>query len=107
MLAIQIDGPRAGECGITIHWRFTDSGDEYRLTLRNGVLTHRTGTPKGDADATVSVDRAAINEVLAGHVTLPELAASGRLSIDGDQSKLGELLALLDPPDPNFPIVTP
>jgi alkyl sulfatase BDS1-like metallo-beta-lactamase superfamily hydrolase len=107
MLAIQIDGPRAGERSITIHWRFTDSGDEYSLTLRNGVLTHRTGMPKADADATVSVDRAAINEVVAGHVTLPDLAASGRLSIDGDQSKLAELFGLLDPPDPNFPIVTP
>jgi alkyl sulfatase BDS1-like metallo-beta-lactamase superfamily hydrolase len=40
-------------------------------------------------------------------VTLPDLAASGRLSIDGDQSKLAELFGLLDPPDPNFPIVTP
>ena len=68
MLAIQIDGPRAGERSITIHWRFTDSGDEYDLTLRNGVLTHRADTPKGHADAAVSIDREAINEVLAGHV---------------------------------------
>ena len=29
------------------------------------------------------------------------------LKIDGDQTALGRLLGLLDPPDPNFAIVTP
>ena len=33
--------------------------------------------------------------------------AAGRLTVEGDQAKLGELLGLLDPPDPNFAIVTP
>jgi alkyl sulfatase BDS1-like metallo-beta-lactamase superfamily hydrolase len=28
-LAIQIDGPRAGDRRITLHWRFTDTGEQY------------------------------------------------------------------------------
>jgi hypothetical protein len=32
---------------------------------------------------------------------------SGRLRVEGDGAKLGELLALLDEPDPGFAIVTP
>jgi alkyl sulfatase BDS1-like metallo-beta-lactamase superfamily hydrolase len=106
-LAIQIDGPRAGDRRITLDWRFTDTGDEYGLTLQNGVLTHRRGTPAGPIDATVSIQRSALNEVVAGTAKLEELISSGRLAIEGDQAKLAELLGLLDPPDPNFAIVTP
>ena len=28
-LAIQIDRPRAGDRHITLHWRFTDTGNEH------------------------------------------------------------------------------
>jgi alkyl sulfatase BDS1-like metallo-beta-lactamase superfamily hydrolase len=106
-IAIQIDGPRAGEREITLHWCFTDTGEEHALTLRNGVLTHRPGAPRSGADATVNVTRAAVNDIFTGKAQLEDVLASGALSIDGDQSKLGELLGLLDPPDPRFAIVTP
>jgi alkyl sulfatase BDS1-like metallo-beta-lactamase superfamily hydrolase len=35
------------------------------------------------------------------------LAESGRLRVEGHGVKLGELLGLLDEPDPGFAIVTP
>ena len=46
-LAIQIDGPRAGDRRIALHWRMTDTGAEYSVTLEHGVLTHRAGAPSG------------------------------------------------------------
>ena len=36
-----------------------------------------------------------------------DLLAAGDLAIEGDAALFGELLGLLDPPDPNFAIVTP
>jgi alkyl sulfatase BDS1-like metallo-beta-lactamase superfamily hydrolase len=107
LLAIQLDGPRAGERRIALRWRFTDTGTEYELTLQNAVLTHRPAAGNGRADAGVSIDHAALLELVGGAATIEALIASGRLAIDGDQSKLGELLGLLDPPDPAFAIVTP
>jgi alkyl sulfatase BDS1-like metallo-beta-lactamase superfamily hydrolase len=106
-LAIQIDGPRAGDRRITLDWRFTDTGQQHALTLQHGVLTHRRGAPRGEIDATVHVERSALDEVIAGLATIEELAGSGRLTVEGDQAKLGELLGLLDPRDPDFAIVTP
>jgi alkyl sulfatase BDS1-like metallo-beta-lactamase superfamily hydrolase len=106
-LAIQIDGPRAGDRRITLHWRYTDTGGAYAVTLQHGVLTSRPGGPRGEVDAVVSVERSAVNEVIAGSATLESLMASGRLAVDGDPTKLGELFGLLDPPDPAFAIVTP
>lgn len=90
-----------------MHWRFTDTDDEYGLTLANGVLTHRRGAPAAAVDAIVGVERVAINEVVTGAATLEAVAGAGRLTIDGDQTKLGGLLSLLERPDPKFAIVTP
>jgi alkyl sulfatase BDS1-like metallo-beta-lactamase superfamily hydrolase len=106
-LAVRIDGPRAGDRRIRLHWRFTDTGEDRAVTLERGVLTHRPGAPAAEPDATVSIERAALNEVLAGDASLEEVAGSGRLAVAGDGARLAELLGLLDAPDPRFPIVTP
>ncbi len=106
-LAVQIDGPRAGDRRIAVHWRFTDTGEDYRLTLQRGVLTHRRGSPTEAIDATVSIERSALDELIAGSADIQALVESARMAVEGDGAKLGELLGLLDPPDPNFAIVTP
>jgi hypothetical protein len=100
-IAVQIDGPRAGDREIALQWRFTDTGDEQLLTLRHGVLTHRRGdAPNGHIDASVHMPRTALDEVIAGTTTLEALVGSGRLEVDGDAAKLQELLGLLDRPTP-------
>ncbi|MGE5407561.1 MAG: alkyl/aryl-sulfatase [Syntrophothermus sp.] len=107
VLAIRIDGPRAGDARIALRWRFTDTGEERELTLEHGVLTHRPGSSGVEVDATVNIERAALNEVLAGSATIEEVGGSGLLQIEGDAGKLGQLLGLIDEVDPAFAIVTP
>ncbi len=106
-LAVRLDGPRAGDLRITMLWRFADTGEEYGLTLMHGVLTHRRGAPNRAVDATIAIERRALDELFAGTATVEELSASGRLTIDGDRSRLELLLGLLEAPDPAFAIVTP
>ncbi len=106
-IAIKIDGPRAGGLQIKLHWWFTDTGEEHSVSLQHGVLTHRPGAPIGSVDATISIERSALDEMIVGASTIAEIVAARRLTIEGDQSSLGELFALLDQPDPGFAIVTP
>lgn len=106
-IAIQLDGPRAAERSMTIAWHFTDTGRGYTLILANGVLRHRAGAPQATADVTVRVSRTAFNRLIGGVAQPQDLLAAGDLAIEGDAALFGELLGLLDPPDPNFPIVTP
>ena len=106
-LAIRLDGPRAAELAFSLEWEFTDSGEIHETTLSNGVLSHRAAPARGEAAATVVVERAALDEVLIGATSIEDVFASGRMRLDGDAAKLGELLALLETPDPAFPIVTP
>jgi alkyl sulfatase BDS1-like metallo-beta-lactamase superfamily hydrolase len=107
-MAIRLDGPRAWGIRLAINWHVTDPDEQHLLTLENGVLSHRAGgrsDPEGDA--TLIVERQALNELLGKEAELAELAESGRLRVEGDGLKLGELLGLLDEPDPGFAIVTP
>ena len=99
-VSIRIDGPRAARTGFSILWHFTDSGEDYHMELSNGVLIHypTKRTPRSDLTVTLTFAQ------------LLGLIGNGQIDgIDtaGDTGVLQTLLSLTDPPDPNFPIVTP
>jgi alkyl sulfatase BDS1-like metallo-beta-lactamase superfamily hydrolase len=106
-MRVRLDGPRAWGKRLTIAWRVTDPDERHLLTLENGVLNHRPAADGAEAEATLVVERRALDELLGGVADLAELLESKRLRIEGDPVKLGELLGLLEEPDPGFPIVTP
>ncbi|MGH2973958.1 MAG: alkyl/aryl-sulfatase [Solirubrobacterales bacterium] len=106
-MAIRLDGPRAAEHDLRIDWHVTNPDERHAITVRNGVLRHRASSHGAKADATLIVEREALNQLLLEIADIGELAESGRLRVEGDGAKLGELLGLLDDPDPGFAIVTP
>ena len=79
---------------------FADTGVNYRLTLRNGVLVHRkTPADPGSADLTVTAaDKSALLMALVG---------AGTVEFAGDPTTWTTLRDVLEHPDPNFNIVTP
>jgi linear primary-alkylsulfatase len=106
-MAIRLNGPRAAEHHLRIDWQITNPDEQHAITVRNGVLRHKPGSHGNSADATLIVERGALNQLLLKTADIGELAESGHLRVDGDGVKLGELLGLLDEPDPGFAIVTP
>lgn len=105
-LAISVNGPRAWELSFSIQMDFTDDPVAYRLRLRNGVLTYST-RPQGEAaDVTVTLPKSALLLLASGDLSPEKLAAAG-VSVAGDASLLGQLVSVLDTPDPGFAIVTP
>ena len=106
-MAIRLDGPRAADLRLRVDWTVTDPDEEHRIEVRNGVLRHQPGRHDPPADAGLVVEREALNQLLLKTADVGELAEGGRLRVEGDGVKLGELLGLLDEPDPGFAIVTP
>ncbi|MET0306048.1 MAG: alkyl sulfatase dimerization domain-containing protein [Solirubrobacterales bacterium] len=106
-MAIRLDGPRAWESNLRIDWVIADPDEEHALTVHNGVLHHRPGRHQAPADAALLLDREALDQLLLKTADVAALAESGRLRIEGDGEKIGELLGLLDEPDPGFAIITP
>ncbi|WP_046321998.1 alkyl sulfatase dimerization domain-containing protein [Mycobacterium sp. UM_Kg1] len=99
-LAIRVNGPRAWDLELALDVVFADTGVNYRLTLRNGVLVHRkTSADPDSADVTVTAPTKL--------ALLAALLGGGGLEVTGDQTAWANLLGVLDAPDPNFNIVTP
>ncbi|WP_327286926.1 alkyl/aryl-sulfatase [Streptomyces sp. NBC_01198] len=103
-LAVRVDGPRAWDADLTIDWELTDERTTWRLNLSNGALTHHTVEafrPRPHpADLVMSLTKPQLLAALAGQ-------GLDGVATDGDPAVLARLLALLDSPDPDFPIVTP
>ena len=100
-IAIRIDGPRAWDEVLTVDWRFTDLGQTHRATLRNGVLTHRIVEEVGEApDLTLVLERPQMLGVILG-------VGLDQIQTEGDLGVIARLLAVIETPDRNFPIVTP
>ncbi|MEU0742332.1 alkyl sulfatase dimerization domain-containing protein [Streptomyces sp. NPDC006134] len=107
-LAIRVDGPRAWDADICVRWNIHHQ-DPVTLRLRNGVLTHVTGTGPavGDPDVEIALDEATLRAVLLGSLAPADLADRPGVTVTGDAAKLPELLGYLTTPDPDFAIVTP
>lgn len=103
ILAISVNGPRAWDLDIAVDVTFLDTGTNYRLTLRNGVLVHRQ-VPADAATAQAGVRVADTLRLLA--LAAGDNASPG-LDVTGDTEVLTSLLAAVDRPDPAFNIITP
>ena len=107
LLAVRPNGPRAAGKVITLNARFTDIGEEYLLIVENGVLHYAQGKQSDQADATLTMTRAALDAIILGEATMPEKMAAGEAIIAGNPEKLVEFLSLLDNFEFWFNIVTP
>ncbi|MFE1952902.1 alkyl/aryl-sulfatase [Streptomyces sp. NPDC059524] len=100
-VAIRVDGPRAWDLRLSMDWCFPASGVVHHLTLRNGVLTHRSsGEPDPAAGVSLTMSKAQLLALLAGK-------GLGDIVVRGDVSLLQKLLGVLGKPDKDFAIVTP
>jgi len=92
---------------MVLNWNCTDTKEQYVLTLENGALNHTAHKQAKDADATVTLTRAALNEVILGQASLDAKIDAGEIKIEGKKEKLKELFSLMDKFDNRFNIVTP
>ncbi|MEU3012423.1 alkyl/aryl-sulfatase [Nocardia asteroides] len=108
-IALRVDGPRSWSAHIVIDWHLTDTGLVHRTELRNGVLVHFDVETDDlpPAGVTFTLTTANLRAALLGTEDLSHLIADGRIVVDGDPTKLAELVGYLDNPDPDFAIVTP
>lgn len=105
-LAVHIDPAKAEGKRIVLGLEFTDTHESFTLRVRNSTLSYARRAP-GEADARVTLTRAALDQVLLGQKTLQEQFASGAIRIEGRNAALGELLDLRDTFPFWFAIVTP
>ncbi|GLS32847.1 Alkyl sulfatase BDS1, metallo-beta-lactamase superfamily [Mesorhizobium albiziae] len=107
-MGIRLNGEKAANLPETaFNWNFTDTKQQYAMTLRNGALTYRKGVQIPDAAVGLELTRTALDDVTLGKSTFEKEIESGNIKLTGDAAKFKELFGMLDTFDVMFNIVTP
>jgi alkyl sulfatase BDS1-like metallo-beta-lactamase superfamily hydrolase len=107
VLGVRLNGPRAEGKHIVLNWNFTDTSETFALTLENCALTYAEGVQADNADASFTLERGTLDEVIARQTSFPEAMGSGKIKTSGNPMRLAELIGLLDEFPRMFEIVEP
>jgi alkyl sulfatase BDS1-like metallo-beta-lactamase superfamily hydrolase len=106
-MGVRLNGEKAAGKTIVLNWRLTDTRQEYVLNLDNGALTYVEDSQADEADATVTLTRATLDEISMRTTTFESALQSGQISVTGKREKLVELLEMLDTFPLQFAVVEP
>ena len=106
-LGVRVDALKASDSDLTINWRFTDLDQDYALTLRNGVLTHRDLTRHEQADVEISMSKSTLDRIALKQTGFLKEATVGDITIKGEKVKFLRFMGGLEDADARFNIVTP
>jgi alkyl sulfatase BDS1-like metallo-beta-lactamase superfamily hydrolase len=106
-LGARLNGPRAFDADIVINWTFTDLDERWLTRVEHATFGAVRGRHAEGAHVELVLTRDLFNGIMLRTVDAVEAFGDGRVRAEGDVGKVIELFNLLDPVDPNFPIVTP
>ncbi len=106
-LAIRLNAEKAAGKELTINFDFTDTKEQFEVTLANSVLNHSAGSQAAKPDATIHLARKLLNRIILKELTMADALLAGNVKVEGNVAALGQLFGLLDTFDPWFPLVTP
>ncbi|WP_291684217.1 alkyl sulfatase dimerization domain-containing protein [Bradyrhizobium sp.] len=107
VLGVRLNGPKAEGKHIVLNWSFTDTRENFVLTLENCALTYLEGALAPTADASFTLPRSVLDDVIAKQTSFPEAVASGKITFTGNAMRLAELMSLMDEFPRMFEIVEP
>jgi alkyl sulfatase BDS1-like metallo-beta-lactamase superfamily hydrolase len=106
-LSIRLDGPKAEGKTIKLNLALPDTKDKYLLVVQYGVLQYHKDQQAKDADASLTMDRSTLNEIIGGKLKVEQGVTNGKIKLDGDPKKFEEFVSLLDTFDPWYQVVMP
>jgi len=106
-LGARLNGEKAEGRRIVVNWVFSDLDLRYVLNLENCALTYLADRRSDAADATVTLERAALNRLVLREVAFADAVERGLLRVDGDTAKVADLFGLLDDFSLMFEVVEP
>lgn len=106
-LAMRLNGPKAADKTIILNFDFSDLKEKYMIEMVNGVLNHTPNRQSENADATITLTKETLNNIVLKQTILKDAISSGDVKIDGNEAKLDEMLSYLDTFDFWWNIVTP
>ncbi|WP_197468367.1 alkyl sulfatase C-terminal domain-containing protein, partial [Alcanivorax sp. HI0083] len=106
-LGVRLNTEKAEGKHLKLNFVFTDKDKSFAVEMVHGVLNHSEGRLFDDADATINMTRDTLNGFMLQEITLEKAIEDGKVTVEGDQDKLTELVSCLDDFEFWFNIVTP
>jgi alkyl sulfatase BDS1-like metallo-beta-lactamase superfamily hydrolase len=106
-LAVRLNPAKAEGKRIVINWNLPDTKQQARMNLENSALTYMLDKQAPNADVTVTLNRSTLDLITLRQKTFQQAAAESLAKLQGDGTKLQEVLGMLDEFNPMFDIVTP
>jgi alkyl sulfatase BDS1-like metallo-beta-lactamase superfamily hydrolase len=106
-LATRFDAAKGAALKGTFQFVLPDSAEKVAVVVGGGVEFPRYGVTDPAPTATITIDRATLDNVMLGQAQFPALMQSGAIRIEGDRMAFLSWFALHPPADPRFNIVVP
>jgi alkyl sulfatase BDS1-like metallo-beta-lactamase superfamily hydrolase len=106
-LGVRLNGDKAQGKNIVLNWKFTDTRQSYVINLENSALTYVADAQAANADATLTLTRATLDDISLQKTTFQAALQSGQIAVAGQREKVGELLGMLETFTLGFPTVEP
>jgi len=90
-LGIRMDSRKAEGMAFKINLVTPDNGEKYVIELSNSTLTNIEGYQADDADLTITINRADLEQVMMGAKTLATQIEDGTAKVDGNPDVLQQL----------------
>ncbi|MFC1968702.1 alkyl/aryl-sulfatase [Chloroflexota bacterium] len=107
LMGIRLNGPKAEGKKIVVNWNFTDTGEKFVLNLENSAITYTSGKLSDKADTTLTLSRTTLSSIMTGDTTFEKEYIEKNIAIEGDITKLFELMGIMDNFAPMFNVVLP
>ena len=104
-VAIRVDSGKADGMTFKLNFITPDTGEHLVVEMSNGTLTNITGFTAGDADATLTINRADLLPVMAQQKTFMDQIQAGKATVSGNPAVLAQLQSTLVEFDPVFEIM--
>ncbi|MGF1691093.1 alkyl/aryl-sulfatase [Photobacterium kagoshimensis] len=105
-LAVRILPEKAAGKDFAINIDFTDLDQQYTLYVENSVLNH-TKKLTDKPDVSLTLTKAALDDVQLGNITLEKAIADGDIKVKGNEQVFKDFVGMLDTFNFWFNIVTP
>jgi alkyl sulfatase BDS1-like metallo-beta-lactamase superfamily hydrolase len=102
-----LNHPKAVDADIALNFVMPDVDEKFSMTVSNGVMNYLIDDQDDNAQATITIDRATLDNINLGQLALADAVTNGSVTVDGDPAQLKEFVSLLDTFEFWFNIVTP
>lgn len=104
-VATRVDSPLADGMAFIINFSTPDNGEQFVIEMRGGTLTNIAGYSSAQADASITMNRSDLEQVIMGQATLASQLGAGRGQVQGNVGVLQQLASVLVEFDPVFEIM--